>query len=198
MNAVDIATIVGAIASVIAIPVSVIIYRRSQSHNVATETDGRGGQGGGGKIIDGNGIIIGGRGGGGGPAGAGRGGDGGSGTIVGGSGIIIGGDGGEAGQFGRGGLGAMSPFERLGLGDVTLPDGRKLSEFGRGGDGGAPPIVHGGRSYVLAQLIRHLAPEQIREIDSTKPGSSQEWWDRAVRRWPDTIAEIINSAQAID
>src|SRR5438105_13640282 len=63
---------------------------------------------------------------------------------------------GEAAHYGRPGLGAQSPLERLGLGDLVLPDGRRLSDFGRGGDGGAPPIQHEGQFYNLASLIRDL------------------------------------------
>lgn len=159
--------------------------------------DGRGGRGGSGTIIKGEGVILGGRGGRGGHPDGGRGGDGGSGTIIGGKGVIVGGDGGEAAQYGRPGLGAESPLTRLGLGDIVLPDGRKLSEFGRGGDGGAPPIQHEGRFYNIAALIRDLPRETIYEIDETKPSSTQEWWNRFVLQRPHLAAEIISKAEPI-
>jgi hypothetical protein len=165
--------------------------------NQESPTDGSGGNGGGGSIINGTGIIIGGRGGRGGRPDSGRGGDGGSGTITGGSGLIIGGDGGEAAQYGRPGLGAQSPLERLGLGDIVLPDGRRLGDFGRGGDGGAPPIQHEGRFYNLASLIRDLPRATIYEIDATKPPSSQEWWNRFVLQRPALAAEIVAKAEPV-
>jgi hypothetical protein len=151
--------------------------------NPESKDDGRGGRGGSGSIIDGDGMIIGGRGG---RPDGGRGGDGGGGgggTIKGGNGIIIGGDGGEAAQYGRPGLGAQSGFARSGLADFVLPDGRRLSDFGRGGDGGASPIQHEGRFYHVATL-RDLPRETIYEIDETKPPSTQEWWNRFVFRQP--------------
>jgi hypothetical protein len=129
--------------------------------NEESKADGRGGRGGSGSIIDGDGMIIGGRGGRGGRPDGGRGGDGGGSTINGGSGIIIGGNGGEAAQYGRPGLGAQSGFTRFGLPDFVLPDGRRLSDFGRGGDGGAPPIQHEDRFYNLATLIRELPRETL-------------------------------------
>ena len=188
------ATIACLIVAIVGLPAAWRAFRHKKGLALG---DGRGGRGGGGTIEGDRGVILGGRGGEGGPTGAGRGGDGGSGHIKGDGGLIVGGDGGEAGQLGRGGLGGSSPFERLGLGDVRLPDGRKLSDFGRGGDGGAPPITHGGNLYVLALLVRQFPPEKIKEIDQTNPISAQEWWNRAVLRWPDFAdAAVRNSPRA--
>jgi hypothetical protein len=157
--------------------------RDSIATSQASEDDrsGRGGDGGSGKIVGGEGVIIGGTGGSGGPVGAGRGGDGGSGSISGGGGLIIGGAGGEAGQYGRGGRGGMSPLAAFGLDGFILPDGRRLSDFGRGGDGAAPPIQHQGRLYRLSELLRFLPEEVIRAVDATKSQTSQIWWDELAR-----------------
>jgi hypothetical protein len=95
------------------IPIIIGLARGSKS---IIEKVGVGGNGGGGAIYNGDGIIIGGRGGKGGNMGGG--GDGGSGTISGGNGIVIGGDGGDAGYLDamgnpRGGAGGKSPLSRL-------------------------------------------------------------------------------------
>ncbi len=169
-----------------------------RKENEASKADGRGGSGGGGNIIDGDGLIIGGRGGRGGRPDGGRGGDGGGGTIKGGRGIIVGGDGGEAAQYGRPGLGAPSPLERFGSGDFVLPDGRNLSEVGRGGHGGSPPIQDGGLSYDLATLIQGLPRDIIYEIDATTPHSTQEWWDRFRLQKPSLAAELIAKAKPVE
>lgn len=191
MDVVGWATVVGALAAVAVLPSAYVKWRK------APTADGRGGKGGSGRIIGGSGFIIGGQGGRGGPLGAGRGGDGGSGTIKGGSGIILGGNGGEAGQFGRGGQGGKSPLESLGLTDFILPDGRRLSEFGRGGDGGAPPILHNGKAYVLADLVRLLPPEKINEVDQLRPRTSQDWWNQFAQRWPHLAARAISQVNPI-
>ena len=162
---------------------------RNESKN--RDQGGNGGDGGSGEIIGGDGVIIAGRGGAGGAPGAGNGGRGGIGRIVGGSGLIVGGDGGEAGQVARGGRGARSALERIGLGDITLPDGRKLSEFGRGGYGAAPPIQHQGRHYALGEVIKDLPDQIVADVDACRPRTSQEWWDIFANRHPDLASAAI-------
>ena len=165
--------------------------KSSAAPRAYTENGGHGGIGGSGTIEGNEGLIIGGRGGRSGRPDCGSGGDGGSGSIKGDGGIIIGGDGGEAAQFGRPGLGAQSPLDRLGLGDIRLPDGSRLGDFGRGGNGGAPPISHDGRLFKLADLIAKVPKDLIYEIDAERPLSPQDWWDRFATRRPAVAAACL-------
>jgi hypothetical protein len=112
--------------------------------NLNKRSQGRGGEGGSGKIIGNRGTIIGGRGGEGGVSGIG--GKGGGGFIKGDDGLIIGGNGGNCGSAdGRGGRGARGPAERFGL-------STDMWGFGRGGSGGNHPEFN--RRVGLLRTIR--------------------------------------------
>jgi hypothetical protein len=56
-------------------------------------------------------------------------------------------------------------------------------------------VEHDGRMYDLADLIRQLSREEMREIGAAAPRSGQELWDEVVRRWPALAAEIAAGAQ---
>ncbi|MCH9807910.1 MAG: hypothetical protein K0U74_09270 [Alphaproteobacteria bacterium] len=111
--------------------------------------------------------------------------------------MSIGGEGGEAGQYGRGGRGGRSAINRLGLPDLILPDGRRLSEFGQGGYGGAPPIQHKGHTYILGELVKKIPDNIVEDVDSLKPSTTQEWWDRLVERWPEVSKDALARSDPI-
>ncbi len=54
-------------------------------------------------------------------------------------------------------------------------------------------VEHDGQMYVLADLMRCLAPRQLREVGATMPRTAQATWDEVVRRWPALAAEIAAS-----
>jgi hypothetical protein len=56
-------------------------------------------------------------------------------------------------------------------------------------------VEHDGRMYDLADLIRQLSREEMREIGAAAPRSGQKLWDEVVRRWPALAAEIVAGAQ---
>jgi hypothetical protein len=56
-------------------------------------------------------------------------------------------------------------------------------------------IEHDGRVYNLTGLIRHLSPQEMRDVDATAPRSGQAVWDEVVRRWPALAAEIVAGVQ---
>jgi hypothetical protein len=58
-------------------------------------------------------------------------------------------------------------------------------------------VEHDGRMYDLAGLIRHLSPQELRELDAAAPRSGQALWDEVVRRWPALAAEIVAGAQPV-
>ena len=56
-------------------------------------------------------------------------------------------------------------------------------------------VEHDGRTYSLADLIRHLSAAELREVGSTAPRSAQGLWDEVVRRWPALAAEVVAGNQ---
>lgn len=153
----------------------------------------KGGRGGNVEIQGDDGRAIGGNGGRGGNVPGAFGGDGGgskhSGPVT-----AIGGDGGDAGRMGRPTLGAASTLERVldsSWANIVLEscvDEYGILNKGAGGHSGHAIVTSGGRGYslvVLLKLIRIHRNSIIDEIDESDPGSPQEWWNEAVKRFPD-------------
>ena len=59
-------------------------------------------------------------------------------------------------------------------------------------------IDHDGRTYDLADLVRHLLHAERRDVGSAAPHTAQALWDEVVRRWPALAAEIVAGNQPAD
>ena len=74
------------------------------------------------------------------------------------------------------------PFEPLTMAQADLPQDEPIAM-----------VDHDGRLYDLAALIRHLSPDELRQVGATAPRSGQELWDEVVRHWPALAAEIASA-----
>ena len=72
---------------------------------------------------------------------------------------------------------------------------RSSGTFGRTAEHRKYGEPGGTRTHALADLLRPLTQEQLRDIKATAPRSNQEFWDEAVRRWPALTAEIVAGAK---
>ena len=59
-------------------------------------------------------------------------------------------------------------------------------------------VDHDGRTYGLEALLRQLPPHCLHEVQATAPRSGQEFWDKVVRRWPGTAAEVMAGAVRVE
>lgn len=139
------------------------------SNNLNKSLEGKGGNGGSGRIKGDRGTLVGGKGGRGGKYGVG--GNGGGGVVEGNDALIICGDGGDAGtEDGRGGRGARGPTERLGFHS-------SLWGFGRGGDGKNDP-EYDRRVNLLIQIRNEYLlkfPEDARYINAGLDIVPKDW-----------------------
>ena len=174
-------TVIWSLITVLA--VGYVGYRAHRVDASTKETaapSGVGGAGGSGTIVGNGGTIIGGRGGDGGVGG--NGGHGGGGSIHGDGGLIVGGDGGNAGTAdGRGGRGARSPTERMGL-------PTELWRFGRGGSGGNHPEYN--RRIALLTFIRseylNQFPDEVQFIQAGVDSVPVNWINKRLEELQET------------
>ena len=58
-------------------------------------------------------------------------------------------------------------------------------------------VEHGGRAYLLANLMARLSPAKQEQIKATVPRSGQAAWDEVVRRWPALADLIVAGCRAV-